>query len=130
MLSALNDIQESITRVNNVVRTSESSVIGPVAYSIANEESLTLMTQREFHKIMDETVEATQTADPQQQPEDPDAVTAAAVKTAVMGIPVSTITAISGRLAGKLHSSFASDKQLMQSAHRLRSESFQRWRQV
>lgn len=71
----------SITRVNDVVQTSESSVMGPVAFEIANQDKLTLMIQGVFHKIVAETVEAVQPDD--QSPDDPAVATAAAVQAAV-----------------------------------------------
>ena len=116
MLSALNDIQVSITRVNDVVQTQESSFIGPVAFDIANQEKLTLMIQGVFHRIVSETVEVTQPVGESPDDEDPAVAAATAVKTAVTAIALPVITAISERLAEKLHSSIVSDKHLMESA--------------
>ena len=52
MMSALTATQDSLSILIAKIGENDSSVIGPVAYSIANKESLSIIMQKQFHSML------------------------------------------------------------------------------
>ena len=110
MMSALTNTQDALSILIAKIGENDSSVIGPVAYSIANKESLSIIIQKQFLSMVTDA-----------EANGVDAET----RDAVHGLGQAAVMKIAEKMAENMHSIIVSDRNNVESAHKLRAGAVQ-----